>query len=320
MILDVPSHKDFIAEARVLLNLAWEELRDIAEKIDYVLGRRDELVLRLDFLEERNEVRRNAEEDEFYRQKQEDELLRAIQRPLGICRTLIAQSAEYYLKAKIAEVSPYILIKDEHSKWPGRDQRFADYRTIDASDLVRVCRSTLADPPSDEFVMLFEELRTVRNFYTHGIAPAPSLTLKDACDEPMRLILAIADFLDSEGWIPTRKWYLNNYSPGQILSHYDYAHEELVTDVLWLLERLTPTECRRFLYFDRKVGRNYLCLDCCAGEYDTHPDARFVKVNGEQGYCFVCQRHFPLLLRDCEQPDCKGSVSSVEKTCLSCGG
>src|ERR1700730_15019831 len=82
--------------------------------------------IRVDFL--------HAEAGDDTREK--DEFLARAQPDLQLSYTLIQQSQEIALKAKICAVSLFLLLDGRH--WPKPDADFAECRTLDASDLVKV--------------------------------------------------------------------------------------------------------------------------------------------------------------------------------------
>jgi hypothetical protein len=77
------------------------------------------------------------------------------------------------LKAKIAEASPFLLISNLPKEWPKEcdkiDTAFADFRTIDAQDLIRVYNAVSVVKLSKEFIMNFEEFRKTRNALFHTV-------------------------------------------------------------------------------------------------------------------------------------------------------
>ncbi|RVU44711.1 hypothetical protein EA187_09210 [Lujinxingia sediminis] len=318
MITNVPNHEDFRNEGRILLNLAWDELRRVDSAINDFLSfpKVDEERDDLDDLEIQW-----VKEDIAYRKQMHLGLARSIQRPLGVCRTLIAQAAEFLLKAKIAEVSPFILLKNDHSKWPGKDQSYSEFQTVDAGDLVRVCNSVLKQPLPDSFVNMFDILRKDRNVYVHGVTPPTSVPLSKVCEEPLRLILKVAQHLANENWRDTRAWFVANYDTDTILTHGDHISDYMAYEMAWLIQQLEPSESERYLNFHpKKGGRNYLCPSCYHGEYDYIREATFSKVADDQAFCFVCNTKHPITRQPCPKKDCKGDVIyTIESMCLTCG-
>jgi hypothetical protein len=68
-----------------------------------------------------------------------DEYITRAQSDLQIAYTLIQQSQEISLKAKICEISPFLLLLGTDVRtWPSSDADFTRFRTLDAADLVKV--------------------------------------------------------------------------------------------------------------------------------------------------------------------------------------
>jgi len=85
--------------------------------------------------------------------------------------SLLQQSIELFLKARIAKVSPFLLIVSDPQSWPKANGSgnidFSDFRTIDAVHLMKA--ATAVSPvrlPSD-FPAFFERVRKARNKIVH---------------------------------------------------------------------------------------------------------------------------------------------------------
>lgn len=85
--------------------------------------------------------------------------------------SLHQQSLELFLKARIAEVSPFLLISGDQRTWPkpkpNENLDFTELRTIDATELCKVVNTVSAAPVSSDFVKLFDDLRKQRNKIIH---------------------------------------------------------------------------------------------------------------------------------------------------------
>src|ERR1700741_1495595 len=74
--------------------------------------------------------------------KEVNELILRAQPDLQLSYTLIQQSQEIALKAKICAVSPFLLLFGSDVRtWPKSDADFTQFRTLDASDLVKVANT-----------------------------------------------------------------------------------------------------------------------------------------------------------------------------------
>jgi hypothetical protein len=75
--------------------------------------------------------------------------------------SLLQQSLEIFLKAKIAEVSPFLLIAGDPQSWPSPNKlgqvEFSDFRTLDAAHLCRSAR-IVSTGLTDQFVQFYTRL------------------------------------------------------------------------------------------------------------------------------------------------------------------
>lgn len=159
MITDVPTADDFQQAGIGFLNLAWDAACEL--------------------------VRHSRYYQEFdYWGDEEQEYWNAAQRPLATALALTQQGIELLLKAKIAEVSPFLLLDSSWCRGHDKtDAPYSDFRTIDSQDLIRAHDSVQPNRLPDDFKNRVNELRKVRNsiFHTAGwrwrsaIAEAPGI-------------------------------------------------------------------------------------------------------------------------------------------------
>lgn len=90
---------------------------------------------------------------------------------LATCASLLQMGTELLLKARIAGVSPYLLL-DKVASWPGRaDQdavHFDEFHTVDARVLPRVFNTVCTRRLSGQFLETFERIRRRRNAIVHA--------------------------------------------------------------------------------------------------------------------------------------------------------
>lgn len=135
MIIEIPTSDEFQRAGLGFLNLAVDQVIELYDQLE----------------------QSGVEEDV------REEYWESAQQPLATALTLVQQGAEFLLKAKIADVSPFLLIDGSPSSWPrGSDQQdtpFSDFRTIDAHDLPKAHDSVASVRLSEEFKTQFEQLR-----------------------------------------------------------------------------------------------------------------------------------------------------------------
>lgn len=97
-----------------------------------------------------------------------EQCLDRAQPDLRLCCALIQQSQEIGLKARICRVSPYLLLLGSDPKtWAKQNADFSEFRTIDASDLIKVVNAVSAQQVGPEFATTFETVRKLRNKFSH---------------------------------------------------------------------------------------------------------------------------------------------------------
>src|SRR5215469_15385811 len=89
------------------------------------------------------------------------EFITRAQPDLQLAYTLIQQSQEIALKAKICAMSPFLLLLGSDVRtWPKTDADFAQFRTIDASDLIKVVNTICPQGISSHFANLYQQIRS----------------------------------------------------------------------------------------------------------------------------------------------------------------
>jgi hypothetical protein len=304
MIIDLPTADEFITNGKAFLNLAWETVINLSmglasyKKYDHI----------------------NTEDEQ---KRLEEEYWRHAQHALSVGVALAQQGMEFLLKGQIASVSPYLLIAEEPSKWPSgcdkQDKSFADFKTIDAQELIRLHNTVCPSKLPESFKTEFERLRKLRNTIMHSVEKRVTFSVKDVAVA----ILEISEWLiGPQSWHSIRKGYFDerdnlfgvyDVNPGVLL-----AQETLhVVDNLGLL----PSELKRFYGFDPKQ-RRYTCPDCRDSNLYFTATLAQLRPNTPKSrkvYCLSCQETFKVSRKKCHEKGCKGNVIDEEgDTCLTC--
>ena len=86
---------------------------------------------------------------------------------LNNATAVLQQSMELLLKARIAEVSPFLLLAGDPQRWRKPDKKgevsFTDLRTIDATQLCSVVATVSSAPLPPDFQSFFNDVRKRRN-------------------------------------------------------------------------------------------------------------------------------------------------------------
>jgi hypothetical protein len=315
MITDVPSSIDFQNAGSNLLNLAWDST------ISLLIDRRDLY-----------EIGKTSQVTELY--------WRAAQPILSSSLSLVQQGVEFFLKGKIAKVSPYLLIIGSLSNFPKNSHKqstsFSDFRTIDAQDLIRVHDTVSETRVSDSFCQWYDELRRLRNKLMHTVDKTTVINDKDVLIH----IMEACDYcIESRSWIDVRSQYLMK-SPDEYLfqdipisddERIAYHLEQLQSEIMTVIEYLEPQHAKRFFGFQKKEQR-YLCLHCLSvrqGEFDFEfSDSQKTLLHTAQivdsglspldiVYCIFCEGYYRIKKEKCK--NCGHEIVDAHNgLCLSC--
>jgi len=305
MITEVPTGSDFRQSGVGFLNLAWESAITLA--------------LELDEMEVEEWDSEGAVTDEYWQ---------AGQRPLATAIALAQQGVELLLKARIADVSPYLLVSGNPRDWPKgcdtSDLPFSEFRTLDAQDLVRAHDAVTNQRLPDDFKRQYEAFRRMRNTIFHTV----NKTLRITTEDVIRLILETTEVLiQPRRWIALRREFLNA-SPVAVGSYagQDVAIASLNRELPKVVELLKPAELRRFFAFEKRQ-RSYVCYNCCSAlrDYWTE-DVMLAQLSPNTPtstslHCIACDENTTVVRRPCTQAGCRSNVIEAEDgVCLVCMG
>ena len=305
MILNAPTETDFEKQAVVFLNLAWDAVFELL--VDY------------SNIEEWNSFALDGEASKEY--------WRAAKKPLSIAHALSQQGAELMLKAKIAEVSPYFIIANSPKEWPAKcsqkDVEFADFRTIDAQDLIKVHDTVCQNKLPQSFTNTFTEFRKQRNAIFHTV----DNRLRFSVEVIISYILDTAALCFPKEWPRLRNEYLENKPTSQAVG-IDNVTNQLCHEMNLMIGLLKPKQLSSYFDFNKKQ-RRYICPSCYWNmnrDYDTdYPMTAQLKPNKPSStnvFCFVCGENTTVIREDCKEDGCKGNVihAKDDKECLTCFG
>lgn len=299
MVTNIPSASDFRVYGLRYLNLAWEQSIAIVW--------------------ENSEM---ATTDPTEPELQED-LMKAAQPELGTALTLVQQGAEFLLKSKIAEVSPWLLLSRDPNGWPRRceqeDTAFADFHVLDAQDLVKVYNTFCTPKLSEEFTQSFRTLRLTRNAIMHTV----DRRIQPSLIAILEHILLFTETLEKpHAWPKLRLEFLATTRYAMIDG--DAPNQLIAREFVQVTRLLDPSIMERYFGFSRK-GRKYLCTICChASEYE-YLECRTAVLTpntpvSTQLTCFVCGQNETVVRQRCIVSECKGNVIDPEwDECLTCG-
>ncbi|MGJ8649661.1 MAG: hypothetical protein ACSHX4_04825 [Opitutaceae bacterium] len=294
MIINTPSPDEFRTYGISYLNLAWDSALSDLSQIEEFVEEDDDIVL--------------EHSSDFHRK-------------IGLAITLCHQAMEFFIKGRIAEVSPYLLVANSGKDWPSvksdADLDFSDLFTVNSQDLPRIYNAVRSDSLSEEFVQRYNKLRKMRNSLMHSINRNTNVRPKDVL---LYILQVSTDILGSYSWIDTRRSYLNDnlYSASKT--------GETETDLAWeiarVMEMLSKGEVRRLL-LDVGDRRQYQCPLCFSNDAEIENCFAVLEPNTPAStsiYCLVCEESTTILRRNCDHDDCPGNVIyEGDEVCLTCG-
>jgi hypothetical protein len=296
MIIDIPTSADFDQSGSSFLNLAWDAVVRLLSEL----------------------------EDSQLREWDDDgtvsnEYWEAAQWSLSTALALTQQGVEFLLKGRIAAISPFLLITGNPREWPRgcdkQDMSFAEFRTIDAQDLLRVHDTFAHTRLPENFKEQFNRLRKLRNSIIHTVNKKMRITPQQIIAE----ILEVSNHLLTPGkWIDIRRAYLEK-TPTTVVYSTDELEHVLAREIFVVIEELQPQELKELLGFDNEKWR-YICLSCSNADTDFYPDFAQLKPDTPEStsvYCFVCGQTHIVVRTDCKH--CEGNVIDKQSNmCLTC--
>ncbi len=301
MITNVPTHKDFEQHGIMFLNLAWESVFD--------------LLMDFSQAKEWNEILEDDQSDSYWE---------AARKPLSIAHALAQQGAELILKSKIAAQSPFLLVCAPPGEWPSGcdndDIAFAEFRTLDAQDLVRAYNTVAATRLPDSFVDRFGKFRRQRNALFHTVDDR----LKFSVKEIVGYILEIAQLAAPGKWPALRQAHLEDQPVSQVGA--EIVAYRMLREMEHMIDLMGRAHLIGWFGFN-KNQRRYVCPRCLwdsdRGHETRHPRTAQLKPNTAKSknlFCFVCSNDIPVIRKDCIKAACKGNVINTQddQECLTC--
>lgn len=242
----------------------------------------------------------------------------------AIC-TVIQQSQELALKARVAAVSPYLLLlrADARFSQSVKDVDFSTLRTLDAIDLPGAVNTLCKDTLSGRFTQTYERVRALRNQIAH--LGAPSLIL-----EPQELIGVLIEQF-AEVW-PSRRW-LHERLTFAATSRLGFFHDgsntsaamEVMQEMPFTLGMLKPAHFKR-LFGHPKRTRRYLCLSCLRDATTDYAEldlaqctTAFLSPDRKRIECAMCGNVLKVVEGRCGNASCSGTIQCSDGACLTCG-
>ncbi len=302
MIKDIPSNEEFDSAAKAQFDFAW--------------GTVISFLLMIDQAEHWGGVDKE-DKDNFWETARQRILTSLI---------IAQQGVELAIKGKLVSVSPYLLISGNPSEWPkdtdGTGVSFSEFRAIDAQDLIKVHDTVYETKFDEEFSVLFENLRKLRNKAMHTVDKQLNVTAQ----EVIVILLEVHEYIyPGENWMSTRRDFLFDSPDTQLYSDTEHVAGQVAREFLVVFKFLERAQIKRFFKFDKRQ-RLYSCPECSV-EIEKHsfidPKYAVLRPNApdsEHIFCFVCDELHQVRRDNCNSETCPGNVISLEyDCCCTCG-
>lgn len=313
MILEFPTKDDFYSAANGFLNSSWDSVTAHLHEFEQLHG----------VVEEPE----HQDDSNLYWASAKQTLVNAT--------ALVQQAVEFYIKGRIVEVSPYLLISGNPQSWPRgcnkKDIEFSAFRTLDAQDLIKVHDTVCAERFSDEFIQWNEALRTIRNKVMHTVDRSLNVTPEELVNF---ILYAHGYFKRSLDWFDERRKYLENTPVNSMKSiqsnnnYESYIYHSLLIDFRLAIDVLPPVACKKYFGYDKKA-RSLHCPNCVNTvsrmdfwdyEFVDGLGKTYQKTSESSVYsCKLCGHKGEIVERDCDELGCDGKLQdSSTGICFSC--
>lgn len=245
----------------------------------------------------------------------------------SIC-ALIQQSMELALKARICEVSPYLLLLDTDIKLSASPKPidFSELRTLDAVDLPGAVNTLTSHPVSDDFIGKYTTLRALRNKIMHLGEASVSMTPESVLRQAVSLYLSV---WPGRNWLSDRLEYASQTRQAWLHDgKYTSTHMDVLQEWPIDLGFFTNGEFKK-LFGRSKSKRRYLCHHCVdlgdtryAGLAKPECGTAYLDAVGNAVFCVMCLETYAVERRKCSH--CKGNVVGANEDdwvarCHTCG-
>jgi hypothetical protein len=253
--------------------------------------------------------------------------LRDAQSDLQGIYSLLQQSQEIGLKALIAAVSPFLLLKRHEAKIStDGTYDFSDFPTLDASDLIRVHNVFCSRQLSAAFSGAYDELRRGRNKIAH-------LGLFQERLEPMRLIglmlLQYRELYLDRRWLPDRYRFASLHRWAHMESREWTSRSGVLVELWRVIPWLKREEFE--LVFGRPADQARFICPICAQDlnrgsepYPADVPTAFLTDSLDGIECALCLNRSAVCRGACSDTDCKSQLFAEsgerhDAMCLVCG-
>lgn len=315
MITNVPTSEGLDRIALRLFFSAWTSLAKVYE---------DFQITHVQYREWKSDWPGESHKEEW------SEYVTSCQPDLQSIYTIIQQSQELALKARIANVSPYLLLTlsdSRFSKIP-KDIDFSSQRTLDAVDLPGAVNTYCSDTVSEQFVQQYEKIRKQRNQITHlgflnsQIQPGEVFPI---------LVNQFAELWPQRPWLKERRVFASTSRLGFFHDGSNTSAEmEVMHEWPYTVGMLKPADFK-LLFGKAKKTRRYVCPACIWEADRDYADldkydctTAFMSDDKTRISCLMCEKTFLVTKAACTSTSCRSGLFCDKEEddtgyCLSCG-
>ncbi|KFI29424.1 hypothetical protein CN97_16000 [Haematobacter massiliensis] len=311
MITNLPTHESLTEAALKAYFRAWEDLLAIWSDFDGYYESSEYPVISSEW------------------QQEWDEYLVQCQSDLQAITSLLQQSMELGLKARICAVSPYLLLLDSGLKLSskGGSIDYSELRTLDAVDLPGAVNTLASTPVSDAFITEYTQTRVLRNKIIHQGGTSVTLHPKAVFQKAIKIYRLL---WNDRLWLQDRVTFAMQTRIGFLHDgKYTSAHMIVFHEIPTVMALLSKSEFKT-LFKQEKSKRRYLCLSCLDAGNTRYADIDIEKVgtaylapDGSVVHCLMCDQVYKIKRVPCTQ-NCKGDVMGANdddwsEHCHTCG-
>jgi hypothetical protein len=197
--------------------------------------------------------------------------------------------------------------------WPKYDADFTQFRTLDASDLIKVVNTVCSNVISEKFSELYQLVRGGRNTISHLGAYNEPLSPKDLLDI---LVTQYEELYRGRVWLRDRLHFQSQHRHNLFYSDHFNERTSVLIELATLFTVLTNKQYQILFGFSKKVRRyicHYCCYDASIGERDVSPvEVRTATlIKGKHAvFCHLCEKEYPVRRDHCLNHPCKSNVIS----------
>ena len=230
--------------------------------------------------------------------------------------TLAAHANELFLRGKLCEVSPYLLLVNTNNSFSrGREVDFTELRTVDAVDLPKIVEVTTNFSVSDEFVGFFNKLRSQRNKITHLGSAEISVEIMEITS---LLCLQYSLLWGDDLWWHRRFLHESRSRYAYLSGDWEDAETTRVLNRLKTLKRHLSKSNFQKIFGHAKGERAWICGRCWPNsgisDYDEARGYESVYIKGKKACCIICHKDFRIKICD----ECGQLTPHEDSYCIPC--